>query len=753
VQSVDKAPEVVRFGVFEVNCRTGELRKHGLKIGLQDQPLQILVMLLERPGEVVNREQIQARLWPSGTFVEFEHSIATAIKKLRQALGDDANTPRYVETLPRRGYRFIAPVNGPVAQPPSATEVDAPVKGSRTWRRWIAPGGAALLLAGVAAGLIYFKREEPGPGLPRTLKRLTFDAGLQSGPSWSPDGRLIAYSSDRGGKFDIWVQQVGAVSPIKVTTRPGNNWQPNWSPDGSQIVFRSEGDDGLIVVPALGGFERKISSFGHYPKWSPDGRQILFGNTFIAWLSKIYVATVDGEPPREILTDFLKKSQIAARAVEWYPRSNRVSIWGKGIHGLGFWTVSLDGTGPVESGMRPGIAEQLNKFAAGERAQFRWAPSGRAIYFEGEWSGVRNIWKITVDSSTMRFLSLERLTTGPGPDTDMGISSDGKKLAYAARTERIRVWSYPFDANSGRLLGEGNAVTPTGFDAWRGDISPDGKDLAYVVNRAGEHELWQTSLPDGPTTLLLRATPTDVSSARWSPDSRWLGVQGSGGSLLLLPKGGGSAHTLTSPLFKGSMGDWSPDGRWIVSRQVTHYQPGPVIPVEFRIVLLPLSAAPKAEARGLLVTSSIRSHGTYEGIYEVRLSPNGRWMVFEAVTGGTAPGGATNATLCVVPVSGGPWIRLTEGQFWDDKPRWSPDGRTIFFVSARTGFLNVWGIHFDPKQGRSQGEPFQVTSFANPKLMVADDLNWQSLSLSRDRLILSMTETSGSIWALQDVDK
>jgi WD40-like Beta Propeller Repeat len=98
-------------------------------------------------------------------------------------------------------------------------------------------------------------------------------------------------------------------------------------------------------------------------------------------------------------------------------------------------------------------------------------------------------------------------------------------------------------------------------------------------------------------------------------------------------------------------------------------------------------------------------------------------------------------------------MRVTDGQFWDDKPRWSPDGKTIFFLSSRTGFLNVWGIRFDAELGRAQGQPFQVTSFANPKLMVADDLDWQSLSLSQDRLVLSMSETSGSIWALQDVDK
>ena len=99
---------VVRFAAFEVDLRTGELRKHGMRIKLQDQPFQILAMLLERPGELVTREQIHQKLWAADTFVDFDHSVNTAIRRLRDALGDTAETPRFIETLPRRGYRFIA---------------------------------------------------------------------------------------------------------------------------------------------------------------------------------------------------------------------------------------------------------------------------------------------------------------------------------------------------------------------------------------------------------------------------------------------------------------------------------------------------------------------------------------------------------------------------------------------------------------------------------------------------------------------
>ena len=119
------AGRVVRFGVFEADLAAGELRKSGVRIRLQDQPFQILTLLLERPGEVVSREEIRQRLWPADTFVDFDHSLNTAVNKLREALGDSASSPRYIETLARKGYRFVAPVH-PVEPAPSAPSPAAP---------------------------------------------------------------------------------------------------------------------------------------------------------------------------------------------------------------------------------------------------------------------------------------------------------------------------------------------------------------------------------------------------------------------------------------------------------------------------------------------------------------------------------------------------------------------------------------------------------------------------------------------------
>jgi TolB-like protein/DNA-binding winged helix-turn-helix (wHTH) protein/Tfp pilus assembly protein PilF len=142
------APRIVRFGVFEFDRESGELRKHGLRIKLQGQPVHVLDMLLERPGEVVSREELQKRLWQADTFVDFEHSLNAAIKRLRAALGDSADSPRFIETLARRGYRFIAPVTQAAATPEQAAPAPVPAQPASTVRR------ASRLVAAIASGVV-----------------------------------------------------------------------------------------------------------------------------------------------------------------------------------------------------------------------------------------------------------------------------------------------------------------------------------------------------------------------------------------------------------------------------------------------------------------------------------------------------------------------------------------------------------------------------------------------------------------------
>src|SRR3984957_1850040 len=155
-----------RFGVFELDPRAGELRKQGMKIKLQGQPVQILVMLLERPGEVVTREELQKKLWASDTFVDFEQGLNNAMKRLRAALDDDAESPHFIETLPRHGYRFIGSVNGSVQA--LTAEAGSPALQISRWLRfpWSALAASVLL-----AAIVLWSVSRTGPLPPKIVKQ------------------------------------------------------------------------------------------------------------------------------------------------------------------------------------------------------------------------------------------------------------------------------------------------------------------------------------------------------------------------------------------------------------------------------------------------------------------------------------------------------------------------------------------------------------------------------------------------------
>jgi DNA-binding winged helix-turn-helix (wHTH) protein len=436
--------QVIRFATFEVDLQAQELRKAGLRLKLSGQPFQVLAILLEQPGVVVTREQLQKRLWPD-TFVDVDHNLNTAINKIREALGDSSENPRFVETLPRRGYRFIAPitVNGTAAaaetHTPENRSTSVPKSVART-RPLLASGLLGTVMLLVAGGLWIYKRSEtPGPPPQRTLTRITFDDGLQSEPTWSPDGRYIAYSSDRGGKFDIWVQQVSGGNPVQITKRNGNNWQPDWSPNGKYIAYRSEdGEGGLYVAPALGGagLERKISSFGYFPRWSPDSSQILFltGVSYGVG-SSVYVVRLDGNPPRPIQADIPPERWAISAA--WHPDGKRISIW---VSTDEFSVMPFFLTAPANGGptvrtklsaealkAAPDVAGSVLLAGGDPDFKFSWAPSGTAIYFERRLRGARNIWRMKVDPQTLQATSIERLTTG----TDF----DQRYFAVSRRTQ------------------------------------------------------------------------------------------------------------------------------------------------------------------------------------------------------------------------------------------------------------------------------------------------------------------------------
>ena len=751
-------PSALRFGVFELDSKAGELRKNGMKVRLQGQPIEILVLLLQRPGEIVTREELQKDLWPADTFVDFEQGLNNAMKRLRAALDDDAESPHFIETLPRRGYRFIGAVEsvGIGHLPAEVLNENVPKQTPsrpRTLRLTMLFVGCVLLLG---AGFYFYKlRKVSEPPGQRNLTRVTFDDGLQIGATWSPDGRYIAYSSDRGGKCDIWVQQVSGSDPIQITKRPGHNWQPDWSPDGKYIAYRSEeGDGGIYIVPALGGagLERKIASFGYYPHWSPDGSQVLFQNDFTVsghW-NRFYVAQLDGSAPREVLAEFIAQNKLSAASAVWYPDGKRVTVWvGDLSPSPSFWTVPIAGGTGIKLEIAPAVQRKLTE-ASGEAEaglqlgdySFTWSPSGDVIYFERSYRGAKNIWKMTVDPETMRATGIDRLTTGPGPDAAVAVSTDGRRLAYTAKSQRIRTWLFPFDAARGHITGSGEAITSPGRLSGDPTLSRDGTKVAFIVPHGESlglsyldvrNEVWVKSLVDGSEVPVIS---DDYSRwfPRWSPDGKQLAYERRNRrtnerQLMLWSSQSHEEKPLGSNL---GVWDWSPDGKWLLSASEG-------------IWLVPVAAAPHAETAAQKITSPDPAYVLYQAYF----SPDGRWIVFEAV----ADSPNLESALYVVPTSGGPWTRITDGKHFEDKPRWSPDGRTIYFVSRRGGFFNVWGIHFDPTGGKTVGEPFQVSNFESPRLMIPQWIPPVGLSLTQDKLVMTMAEESGSIWVLDNLDR
>jgi DNA-binding winged helix-turn-helix (wHTH) protein len=264
------------FGVFEFDPVSRELTKHGIRLKIQEQPAQVLGVLLEQAGQIVSREDLQRRLWPDGTFVDFDHSLNAAVNKLREALGDSADHPVYIETLARRGYRFLAPIEG--TGKPSV--LGAP-------KRWIwLWAGAALAVLMLAAALVW-KVRILTVGADLRPEVLTSYHGEETGPSLSPDGAKVAFSWNGPGEnnYDIYVKQIGAQGPpLRLTQDPLMDADAAWSPDDRWIAFfrYREKKQELILIPPLGGPERRLAEIYGPPRfhaslsWTPDGKWLAY---------------------------------------------------------------------------------------------------------------------------------------------------------------------------------------------------------------------------------------------------------------------------------------------------------------------------------------------------------------------------------------------------------------------------------------------------------------------------------------------
>ena len=753
--------------------------RDGVHVPLTPKAFDILVLLLQRRDIVVEKDDILRDVW-HGTVVE-ENNLARNISTLRKVLDDTPGENRFIVTIPGRGYQFVGDVEessalqpavpaapphavvasepAPAAESPQPHELQPlhPPAGPGAWTRFRVPAVAALLITLAALGYAIRASWRPpaeSSSPPHQIWQLTFASGLQGEPSWSPDGRMVAFSSDRNSNLDIWIQAVDGGNPVQVTSSPAHDWQPDWSADGRSLVFRSErGEGGLYVVPILGGAEQQIASFGYHPRWSPDGTRILFQRSNfpgrVLGAREIYTVTLDGRPPQKMLSAFL--NEFGSFNTAWYPDSRRISVWGNHLkEGLTFWTVPLDASGPpVKSELAAPVRERFSKAslrftnADDLPLSFLWSPSGDALYFEGISRGVRNIWKVEVDPATLQWRQgPQRLTTGADANDSISLSRDGMKLAFAVRNDRIRLWSFRIDAKSGRVIDAGEPITPAAFDALSPVLSRDGMQLIFGVERGGMQELWRKSIADGRDTLVVPGDRYRRISPVWSFDngrimylrvSRGAEDDASERETVTVPVSGGQEQVLDTAAQLERLFDWSADGAWILAAPRRTAAP-------YELILLPANATSGLERRVLATDAE-------SNLWKARLSADQRWVVFAAPTG---PG---VSALYAVPIAGGDRVKITTGEFFEDRPRWSPDGRIVYFLSNRSGFFNVWGRRFDPERGVALGEPFAVTELNDPAQMIPPRTVQLGMAVSHDRLIVPVADASGNIWVLDGMNR
>ena len=636
----------------------------------------------------------------------------------------------------------------PASPAPSRGQASAHVRRAMTVAAFVATAAVAAG-GGWWMGELWRARTPEPKGLQvlPSLTRVTFDAGLQTDVAWSPDGRSLAYTSDKAGNFDIWVQSIGGDDPRRITTSPSHDRQPTWSPDGSTLVFRSERDGGgLFVVPASGGAERRLTSFGVRPKWAPDGSQILFAASDIlagGVASPLYTVRLDGKPPKPVLQAFMKDlvgGLGGMRDWNWYPDSRHVSVLGVvSGQGHGVYTVPLSG-GPVR------LLKQAPEL--GDWASFVWA-SPTTLFVDCDSHGVHSLARLTVDPATMAVRGTERITLGDTWEPRFALSADGRRLAFTMTNMAQRLWVLPLDSATGLPTGNGEPVTESVGLATTSDLSRDGSKLVYVLGRQGSErtDLWMTDLATS-ASRELASDDQQREFPQWSQDGKHLAYRweraregASEMGLAVRRTDTNEEELISTPRTDAfvTTWDWSPDGQSILVSS------GPVPFVgKASLGLWPVAAAPHAET-AVKVLAADDNYAIWQG----RFSPDGRWICFSAFDR-RAPG---TASVFVIPSGGADrshWIAVTGLNGWADKPRWSRDGKLIYFVQADS-FFNVWAVRFDGAAGTPAGVPFLVTRYDSPRHQLSPRFGAAEIGVSVHRLMLTIAEQTGNIWTLDSV--
>jgi len=677
---------IQRFGSFEVDPRSRELCREGIRIRMQDQPLEVLLLLLARKGEVVTRDELKDRLWPVGTFVDADDGLNTAIRKLREVLGDSAECPLYIETIPRRGYRFIGPVeensSRPIATPPAIAlssdrvanrgkTVPAGVRASRA--RTLPLLQLLVVAVGLASAVWYLRRPLPPPHISANTQ-ITFDGlGKSLGGT---DGTRLYFCLDGGGIRHVSLSG-GSSEPIPIDLpNPAFAEATALSPDGSSMLvgsFEWNDKDGVSIARLPGGSVHDLTDEDVVSAtWSPDGASVAYSTAD----GDVKIVRSDGTGVRTLA----RVGGRRVRRLSWSPDGRTIRFF----KDWRLWEMSSNGSNPHEllHNWRPSYGSCCGQ----------WTPDGQFyVFLAGEGPPGNQIWALDERRGLFRRRAAEpvQLSSGPMNWGSPLPSKDGKKIfssGFIDRGELVR-----FDSKSGHF-----EPFLKGISAEFVDFSRDGKSVVYVS--APEGILWRAML-DGSKPVQLTEPPIHPLQPRWSPD----------GSKILfmaypaLPRAGSLADTTDGPLRSyvvSSMGgsprlllpeeekgpednpNWSPDGRKVAfsNRQsVRNLKPQSIRILD--VASHQVSALPGSER-----------------FWNPRWSPNGRFMSAESDDAPTqdAPFFSFHSLKIFDLVTERAWV-LQLGIVASNHV-WSRDGRFIYFES----WHNPPGVFRIPVKG---GEP------------------------------------------------
>jgi eukaryotic-like serine/threonine-protein kinase len=529
---------IVRFGIFEVDLRTGELRRNGLQLKLQQQPFQLLEILLERPGELITREELRLKLWPADTFVDFDHSLNAAVKRLRDVLGESAETPVFIQTVARRGYRFIAPVelsleSGERIPSGAKPRLEPTANTSGRVRRGraliLVLGGALVVLGAVVATRT--ARDRMSRKQEVIVRRLTSNSSDNPvvDALLSPDGKYLAFSDPSG--MHLKFIETGETQKIPVDIESAHladdtQWFPAaWFPDSARLLANviqagRKRLSSIWTISVFAGRPRELRELGSAESMSPDGSLLAFmvGDGYVPD-REIWIMGPRGEDARKVLA---VENGYGMGSVVWSPDSRSIAYISY-RHGpdFNFSECALRVRRLDTGGERVVLSEP--RLCGGSRTLW-WLADNKIIASLGQPAASRqsNLYEITIDFSGSSSDAKPRAITS-WPDTNLQFlsgTSDGKRLSFLRVFRQDDVYIARLAAEARRLTNLRRLTFDESNDAptaW----TPDGKSVLFMTERNGQADIFKQKINE-PTAEPVVTGPNDELIPRVSPDGKWI---------------------------------------------------------------------------------------------------------------------------------------------------------------------------------------------------------------------------------------